>query len=50
MARIYSKHDHLGRYDITVSWVKILMVYASWIKIERGAVHSEALPAAQSGY
>ena len=38
--------DQVGRYDITVSWVKIFMVYASRIKVERGAVHSETLSAA----
>src|SRR5690606_37837596 len=35
--------DGLGRYDITVSWVKIFMIYASRIKMERGVVQSEAL-------
>lgn len=33
--------DRLGRYDITVSWVKIFMIYASRIKMERGVIHSE---------
>ena len=35
--------DHLGRYDIAISWVKIFMIYASRIKMERGAAHSETL-------
>ncbi|KAA2238399.1 AraC family transcriptional regulator [Chitinophaga agrisoli] len=35
--------DGLGRYDIAISWVKIFMIYASRIKMERGVVHSEAL-------
>src|SRR5262249_50506664 len=35
--------DHLGRYDIAVSWVKIFMIYASRIKMERGVKHSMAL-------
>jgi len=33
--------DRLGRYDIAISWVKIFMVYASRIKMERGSIHSE---------
>lgn len=33
--------DRLGRYDITISWVKIFMIYASRIKMEKGMVHSE---------
>lgn len=37
--------DRLGRYDITISWVKIFMVYASRIKMERDTVHSETLSA-----
>lgn len=35
--------DSLGRYDITISWVKIFMIYASRIKTERGMLHTEAL-------
>ena len=35
--------DRLGRYDITISWVKIFMIYASRIKMERGITHSETL-------
>jgi AraC-like DNA-binding protein len=35
--------DHLGRYDIAISWVKIFMIYASRIKMERGSAHSETL-------
>ena len=35
--------ERLGRYDITISWVKIFMIYASRIKMERGTVHSEKL-------
>jgi AraC-like DNA-binding protein len=35
--------DRLGRYDIAISWVKIFMIYASRIKIERGMIHSETL-------
>jgi len=38
--------DQVGRYDITVSWVKIFMIYASRIKLDRGEVPSEALSAA----
>lgn len=34
--------DHLGRYDIAISWVKIVMIYASRIKMGRGIMHSEA--------
>jgi transcriptional regulator GlxA family with amidase domain len=33
--------DRLGRYDIAISWVKIFMIYASRIKMERGMIHSE---------
>lgn len=36
-------NDRLGRYDITISWVKIFMIYASRIKMERGSIQSEAL-------
>jgi len=36
-------HDHLGRYDIAVSWVKIFLVYASRIKMKNGVVHAEGL-------
>jgi len=39
-------NDRLGRYDITISWVKIFMIYASRIKMERGIVNSETLSAA----
>lgn len=35
--------DSLGRYDIAISWVKIFMIYASRIKMERGVIHSEKL-------
>jgi transcriptional regulator GlxA family with amidase domain len=35
--------DSFGRYDIAISWVKIFMIYASRIKMERGVVYSEAL-------
>lgn len=35
--------DRLGRYDITISWVKIFMIYASRIKKERGVINSEIL-------
>jgi AraC family transcriptional regulator, transcriptional activator of pobA len=35
--------DRLGRYDIAISWVKIFMVYASRIKMERGITHSGTL-------
>jgi AraC-like DNA-binding protein len=35
--------DRLGRYDIAISWVKIFMIYASRIKMERGMMHSEIL-------
>lgn len=35
--------DRLGRYDIAISWVKIFMIYASRIKMERGITHSETL-------
>jgi AraC family transcriptional regulator, transcriptional activator of pobA len=33
--------DRLGRYDIAISWVKIFMIYASRIKMERGMTNSE---------
>lgn len=36
-------NDGLGRYDISVSWVKIFMIYASRIKMERGVVHTDSL-------
>lgn len=36
-------NDRLGRYDIAISWVKIFMIYASRIKMERGVIRSEAL-------
>jgi AraC-like DNA-binding protein len=36
-------NDRLGRYDIAISWVKIFMIYASRIKIERGMIPSETL-------
>lgn len=36
-------NDRLGRYDITISWVKIFMVYASRIKKERGVINSQTL-------
>ncbi len=39
-------NDGLGRYDIAISWVKIFMIYASRIKMERGFVPSETLSAA----
>jgi len=35
--------DRLGRYDIAVSWVKIFMIYASRIKMERSTTYSETL-------
>jgi AraC-like DNA-binding protein len=35
--------DSLGRYDIAISWVKIFMIYASRIKMERGMIYSETL-------
>ncbi|WPU96988.1 helix-turn-helix domain-containing protein [Mucilaginibacter sabulilitoris] len=35
--------DRLGRYDIAISWVKIFMIYASRIKMERGTIPSETL-------
>ena len=53
MAQLLSPLDHLiaelngnglGRYDIGISWVKIFMIYASRIKMERGVTPSEALP------
>ena len=34
--------DSIGRYDISISWVKIFMLYASRIKMERGVIHSES--------
>ena len=37
------RNDHLGRYDITISWVKIFMIYASRIKMEKGVKNLEAL-------
>jgi len=37
--------DRLGRYDIAISWVKIFMIYASRIKMERGMMHFETLSA-----
>jgi AraC-like DNA-binding protein len=36
-------NDRLGRYDIAISWVKIFMIYASRIKMERGMISSAAL-------
>jgi AraC family transcriptional activator of pobA len=30
--------DRLGRYDMTISWTKIFMIYASRIKIEKGSI------------
>lgn len=33
--------DRLGRYDIAISWVKIFMIYASRIKLQRGNLHPE---------
>lgn len=36
-------NDRLGRYDIAISWVKIFMIYASRMKMERGVIYSEAL-------
>lgn len=35
--------DRIGRYDIAISWVKIFMIYASRIKMERGMTYSETL-------
>jgi AraC-like DNA-binding protein len=35
--------DRLGRYDITISWVKIFMVYASRIKMEKGKINAGTL-------
>ena len=35
--------ERLGRYDIAISWVKIFMIYASRIKMERGVTHSGTL-------
>lgn len=40
------QNDQLGRYDITISWVKIFMVYASRIKLKKGVVYTEALSTA----
>ena len=37
------KSDRLGRYDITIAWVKIFMVYASRIKMEKGKINSATL-------
>ena len=37
------EHNRLGRYDITISWVKIFMVYASRIKMDKGVIHTETL-------
>lgn len=37
-------NDCLGRYDIAISWVKIFMIYASRIKMQRSMIHSETLP------
>lgn len=36
-------NERLGRYDITISWVKIFMIYASRIKMKRANLQSEAL-------
>ncbi|WP_242917261.1 AraC family transcriptional regulator [Pontibacter liquoris] len=36
-------NDRLGRYDIAISWVKIFMIYASRIKMEKGMIPLEAL-------
>jgi AraC family transcriptional regulator, transcriptional activator of pobA len=38
-------NDRLGRYDIAISWVKIFMIYASRIKMDRGTICSETLSA-----
>ena len=35
--------DRLGRYDITIACVKIFMVYASRIKMEKGKINSATL-------
>jgi AraC-like DNA-binding protein/mannose-6-phosphate isomerase-like protein (cupin superfamily) len=35
--------ERLGRYDIAISWVKIFMIYASRIKMERGVIPSQTL-------
>lgn len=35
--------ERLGRYDMAISWVKIFMIYASRIKMERGMIYSETL-------
>lgn len=32
--------DRLGRYDMTISWTKIFMIYASRIKMEKGSLSS----------
>ena len=37
------KSDRLGRYDITIAWVKIFMVYATRIKMEKGKINSATL-------
>lgn len=37
------KGDNLGRYDITISWVKIFMIYASRIEEGRGIINAERL-------
>lgn len=37
------KGDGLGRYDTTISWVKIFMIYASRIKMGRGIINSNGL-------
>lgn len=37
------QNNHLGRYDIAISWVKIFMVYASRIKIGKGVLYTEKL-------
>jgi AraC-like DNA-binding protein len=36
-------NDGIGRYDMTISWVKIFMIYASRIKMQRGVMQSETL-------
>lgn len=35
--------NSLGRYDITIAWVKIFMVYASRIKMEKGRINTDTL-------
>lgn len=35
--------DRLGRYDIAISWVKIVMIYASRIKLEKGFLAPETV-------